>query len=39
MKYSPEVHLDPSVRMTTQMKVEEYPSWIVGLTELHENCI
>jgi hypothetical protein len=24
-KYLPEVHLDPSVHMTTPMKVEEYP--------------
>jgi hypothetical protein len=25
--------------MTTPMKVEEYPSWIVDIKELHENCI
>jgi hypothetical protein len=25
LKYSPEMHLDPSVCMTTPLKVEEYP--------------
>jgi hypothetical protein len=34
------VHLDPSERMTTPMKKwKNFPNWIVGLAELHENSM